>query len=228
MRLDSPVSETAAPVAPHPPIERRSYRWVALPLLAFALFSLTAGLLAAHDPRSKGYFRLFFEDPIHLKAGFASAAVALGVLPGLLGHLDLRQAAVAQARVDQSGASVVRPARVRLHAARCLPLHLQARLPPARHPRPPALALRLRVLRRVRREDHDRAAAPVPGAGAADRRRDSVLRPDRCLVHERGLALHARHAFGGARGRRCHSGRCARRRLGRACSRVPAARRATR
>ena len=78
MRLDSRVSETAAPVAPHPPIERRSYRWVALPLLAFALFSLTAGLLAAHDPRSKGYFRLFFEDPIHLKAGFASAAVALG------------------------------------------------------------------------------------------------------------------------------------------------------
>src|SRR6478752_5873678 len=78
MRLDSRVSETAAPVAPHPPIERRSYRWVALPLLAFALFSLTAGLLAAHDPRSKGYFRLFFEDPIHLKAAFASAAVALG------------------------------------------------------------------------------------------------------------------------------------------------------
>jgi mono/diheme cytochrome c family protein len=43
----------------------------------FALFSLTAGLLAAHDPRSKGYFRLFFEDPIHLKAGFASVAAAL-------------------------------------------------------------------------------------------------------------------------------------------------------
>ena len=43
----------------------------------FALFALTAGLLAAHDPRSKGYFRLFFEDPVHLKAGFASAAAAL-------------------------------------------------------------------------------------------------------------------------------------------------------
>jgi mono/diheme cytochrome c family protein len=43
----------------------------------FALFSLTAGLLAAHNTRSKGYFRLFFEDPIHLKAGFASAAAAL-------------------------------------------------------------------------------------------------------------------------------------------------------
>jgi mono/diheme cytochrome c family protein len=60
-----------------PALERRSYRWVALPLLMFAVFSLTAGLLAAHDPRSKGYFRLFFEDPIHLKAGFASAAAAL-------------------------------------------------------------------------------------------------------------------------------------------------------
>jgi cytochrome c553 len=75
--LDCRVSETAAPAAPHHPIERRSYRWIAIPLLAFALFSLTAGLLAAHDPRTKGYFRLFFEDPVHLKAGFASVVAAL-------------------------------------------------------------------------------------------------------------------------------------------------------
>jgi mono/diheme cytochrome c family protein len=68
------VSVTA-PVAP--PTSRRSYRWVLVPLLMFALFSLTAGVLAAHNPRSKGYFRLFFEDPIHLKAGFASVAAAL-------------------------------------------------------------------------------------------------------------------------------------------------------
>jgi cytochrome c553 len=66
------VAEVAAP-AP----EQRSYRWVAVPLLAFALFSLTAGLLAAHQPRSKGYFRLFFSDPIHLKAAFATAAAVL-------------------------------------------------------------------------------------------------------------------------------------------------------
>jgi cytochrome c553 len=59
------------------PPEPRSYRWVAAPLLAFAVFSLTAGLLAAHDARSKGYFRLFFSDPLHLKAGFATAAVVL-------------------------------------------------------------------------------------------------------------------------------------------------------
>ncbi|HTZ05893.1 MAG TPA: DUF6529 family protein [Gaiellaceae bacterium] len=57
--------------------ETRSARWLAAPLLAFALVSLTAGLLSAHDPRSKGYFRLFFSDPVHLKAGFATAAVAL-------------------------------------------------------------------------------------------------------------------------------------------------------
>ena len=56
----------------------RSARWLAAPLLAFALVSLTAGLLARHSPRSKGYFRLFFSDPVHLKAGFATAAVVLG------------------------------------------------------------------------------------------------------------------------------------------------------
>jgi len=67
------MSEAVATPAPR----TRSYRWLAAPLLAFALFALTAGLLANHQPRSKGYFRLFFSDPIHLKAGFATAVVVL-------------------------------------------------------------------------------------------------------------------------------------------------------
>jgi cytochrome c553 len=67
------MSEAAAAPAP----TTRSYRWLAAPLLAFALVALTAGLLAHHEPRSKGYFRLFFSDPIHLKAGFATAVVIL-------------------------------------------------------------------------------------------------------------------------------------------------------
>lgn len=54
-----------------------STRWLTVPLLAFAVVSLTAGLLARHRPRSKGYFRLFFSDPVHLKAGFVTAAVVL-------------------------------------------------------------------------------------------------------------------------------------------------------
>ena len=33
--------------------------------------------MAHHAPRSKGYFRLFFSDPIHLKAGFATAVAVL-------------------------------------------------------------------------------------------------------------------------------------------------------
>ena len=68
------MTEVAATPAPR---TTRSYRWVAAPLLAFAVFSLTAGLLASHEPRSKGYFRLFFSDPIHLKAGFATATALL-------------------------------------------------------------------------------------------------------------------------------------------------------
>jgi cytochrome c553 len=69
------VAEVVA--APPTAQETRSWRWLAAPLLAFALFALTAGLLARHEPRSKGYFRLFFSDPIHLKAGFATAAAGL-------------------------------------------------------------------------------------------------------------------------------------------------------
>jgi mono/diheme cytochrome c family protein len=70
--FDSPVAELTA-AAP----EQRSTRWLVAPLVAFAVGSLTAGLLAAHDTRSKGYFRLFFSDPIHLKAAFATAAAVL-------------------------------------------------------------------------------------------------------------------------------------------------------
>jgi len=55
----------------------RSWRWVAVPVVIGALVSLTAGLLARHQPRSTGYFRLFFSDPVHLKAGFATAAALL-------------------------------------------------------------------------------------------------------------------------------------------------------
>jgi mono/diheme cytochrome c family protein len=71
------VGGTVSASAAEPHVERRSYRWVAVPLLAFAVVSLTAGLLARHELRSKGYFRLFFSDPIHLKAGFATAAAVL-------------------------------------------------------------------------------------------------------------------------------------------------------
>src|SRR5581483_1574252 len=72
--FDQPrLAELAASPAPRAP----SYRRVALPLLAFALVALTAALLARHEPRSKGYFRLFFSDPIHMKAGFATAAALL-------------------------------------------------------------------------------------------------------------------------------------------------------
>jgi Family of unknown function (DUF6529) len=54
--------------------------WLVAPLAAFALVALTVGLLARErlDP-GKGYFQLFFSDTLHLKAWFATAAVALAV-----------------------------------------------------------------------------------------------------------------------------------------------------
>jgi Family of unknown function (DUF6529) len=67
----------AAPVSPSPPA--RSARWLFLPLAAFALVALTAGLLARAHPDEGGYFDLIFSDTIHMKVWLASAAVALAV-----------------------------------------------------------------------------------------------------------------------------------------------------
>lgn len=64
--------------APATPLERRSPRWLAVPVFAFALFALTAGLLARALSGPKGkYFDLFFSDTIHMKAWLASVALAL-------------------------------------------------------------------------------------------------------------------------------------------------------
>ena len=67
-------------LAAAPPAERRSARWVAVPIVVFALFALTAGVVAreAGGPRGR-YFDLFFSDTIHMKVWLASAALAAGV-----------------------------------------------------------------------------------------------------------------------------------------------------
>jgi hypothetical protein len=66
--------------APAPPVDRRSARWLAVPIVVFALFALSAGILAreAGGPRGE-YFDLFFSDPIHMKAWLASVALACGL-----------------------------------------------------------------------------------------------------------------------------------------------------
>jgi Family of unknown function (DUF6529) len=63
---------------PTAPVERRPARWLAVPLVVFALFALTAGLLARSLGGPKGrYFDLFFSDTIHMKAWLASLALVL-------------------------------------------------------------------------------------------------------------------------------------------------------
>jgi hypothetical protein len=106
-----------------------------------------------------------------------------------------RRSALAEAGVGQSRAPLVGSARLRVHAPGGLPLHLQARLPRPERARPRPLAPWLRRLRRLRREGDDRAAASVPEARAAARRRPALRRSDRGLVHERALALPPRYGL---------------------------------
>ena len=67
----------ATATAPPP---TRSYAWVAGVVAAGALVALTVGIVAKTQQSDSpgGYFQLFFTDPIHLKAWFATAAALLG------------------------------------------------------------------------------------------------------------------------------------------------------
>jgi hypothetical protein len=71
--------DTHVSVAAEPAPARRSAQWVLLPLAVGALVALTVGLIAKtqQDSSPSGYFQLFFSDPIHLKAWFATAAAVL-------------------------------------------------------------------------------------------------------------------------------------------------------
>jgi Family of unknown function (DUF6529) len=71
--------DTHVSVAAEPAPARRSTQWVLLPLAVGALVALTVGLIAKtqQDSSPSGYFELFFSDPIHLKAWFATAAGVL-------------------------------------------------------------------------------------------------------------------------------------------------------
>ena len=54
--------------------------WLALPLVVFALITLTVGLLARQTirtPYSTPFFDLFFSDTLHMKAWLVTAAVIL-------------------------------------------------------------------------------------------------------------------------------------------------------
>ena len=70
----------AVAVAPDAPRSNRI--WLAAALVAFALASLTVGVVAKHNTLAPGlyppsYLKLFFSDPIHLKVWLATAAVIL-------------------------------------------------------------------------------------------------------------------------------------------------------
>lgn len=71
---------SAVAVAPDAPRSHRT--WLAAALVAFALVSLTVGVIAKHNTIAPGlyppsYLKLFFSDPIHLKVWLATAAMAL-------------------------------------------------------------------------------------------------------------------------------------------------------
>lgn len=54
--------------------------WLALPLVAFALISVTVGVVArqtVREPYTAPFFHLFFSDTFHMKAWLVTAAAAL-------------------------------------------------------------------------------------------------------------------------------------------------------
>lgn len=59
-----------------------SRAWLLLPILVFALVSVTIGVVAHQTTRSPytvPFFSLFFSDPLHMKVWLTTAALALGI-----------------------------------------------------------------------------------------------------------------------------------------------------
>ncbi len=60
---------------------RPSRAWLALPIVIFALISLTIGMVAhqtVRSPYSVPFFHLFFSDTLHMKVWLVTAALVLG------------------------------------------------------------------------------------------------------------------------------------------------------
>ena len=172
----------------------RSPRWLAVPLLLGALVALTAGVTARSQLIEPGDSPRRLHSALLQRPASSQGLVRVGgsrARSHAAGHgrLDLREAAMAASGLDPGPAPLGRQADPSLHHPGRLSLHLQARLSDHRHPRPGALALRVRGLRGVRRQDHDRAAAPLPRVGVAECRRPPLRRARRCLVLERALVL---------------------------------------
>ena len=66
----------------HIPAGRLSRAWLAAPATAFALVSLTVGLLAKQtlrSPYATPFFHLFFSDTLHMKVWLATVALVLAL-----------------------------------------------------------------------------------------------------------------------------------------------------
>jgi len=64
--------------------QTRSRAWLAVPLVLFALVSLTVGLVASHtydvlQGTKLPFFQLFFSDTIHMKVWLVTAAIVLAL-----------------------------------------------------------------------------------------------------------------------------------------------------
>ena len=71
------MSTSVGVKAPQP----RNRVWLVAPLIAFALVSLTVGLVAhqtVQQPYPTPFFHLFFSDTLHMKVWLSSAALLLG------------------------------------------------------------------------------------------------------------------------------------------------------
>jgi len=70
------VSERLGPTGPR----GANPGWLALPLVLFALITLTVGLVAGgkvREPYTTPFFHLFFRDVLQMKAWLVTAAVVL-------------------------------------------------------------------------------------------------------------------------------------------------------
>jgi len=173
--------------------------WLAVPLVVFALITLTVGLVArqtVREPYATPFFHLFFTDTPPDEGVAGDSSDGAGMWSVADGRTHLRVAPLStQGTLLSQCPSLVGTGGDRVYTSGGLPLCLPARI---RYPQPThldSLAARVGSLRRRRRQGANASVDEVRALGAACGWKRLILNPSGAMADFRALVFYRRSRY---------------------------------